>query len=224
ASVDVVANNIAGPFQGSGIVLDPSGASGTMTARVLNNFVLREQAGGGSFDGAIVAYAEDAALSAVIVNNTVEDNDRGILCEQFYSGLVTGVVANNAIAGSVLTGLGVTGTTAVVNHHNLFFDNADDFAGIGAPGPGSVFADPLFTTPGDWDLPLPGSPAIDAGDTAAVPVDLTQDFEGRPRVYGLAVDIGAYEVPEPPASASAATAVLAVAALGRRVRRRSRCR
>jgi hypothetical protein len=37
---------------------------------------------------------------------------------------------------------------------------------------------------------LPGSPAIDAGDTAAAP---PTDQRGQPRPVGLAADIGAYE-------------------------------
>jgi hypothetical protein len=78
----------------------------------------------------------------------------------------------------------------------------------GWPGAGNLDADPLFVRnpmpgpDGDWgtadddygDLRLrPGSPAIDAGDTAAVPAGVTTDLAGQPRVQGSAVDMGAYE-------------------------------
>ena len=39
----------------------------------------------------------------------------------------------------------------------------------------------------------PGSPCIDAGDSALVPAGMTNDFYGRPRISGLAVDVGAAE-------------------------------
>ena len=70
-------------------------------------------------------------------------------------------------------------------------------------GEGNWGADPLFVdadgpdnvagTPDD-DLRLsPGSPAIDAGDNAGVPSFTTTDLQGRPRITGGAVDLGAFE-------------------------------
>ena len=38
-----------------------------------------------------------------------------------------------------------------------------------------------------------GSPAIDAGDKAAVPADVTTDLDDKPRFCGNSVDTGAYE-------------------------------
>ncbi len=64
----------------------------------------------------------------------------------------------------------------------------------GWPGVGNVSNVPGFTNAaaGDYSL-APGSPAIDAGSTAAVPSGTTKDFAGNPRVSGLRVDFGAYE-------------------------------
>src|SRR4029079_17629991 len=98
---------------------------------------------------------------------------------------------------------GASGRTTV--HHSLV-------AG-GWPGDGNLDADPLFVrapspgADGRWatkaqpspdddygDLRLrPGSPAVDAGDTSAVPAGITTDLAGAPRVQGGAVDVGAYE-------------------------------
>ena len=66
-----------------------------------------------------------------------------------------------------------------------------------------VGVNPLLASPGNYGGPtqtmplLPGSPAIDAGDTALA-VDaqgnrLTTDQRGMPRVVGAAVHIGAFE-------------------------------
>jgi len=72
--------------------------------------------------------------------------------------------------------------------------------GSGVPGPGNTVdesVDPLFVYPhphgqyGDYRL-LPGSPCIDAGDSAVGGLPDT-DADGNPRIVGAAVDIGAYE-------------------------------
>ncbi len=68
-------------------------------------------------------------------------------------------------------------------------------------GNGMIFnQDPLFADAENGDLRLlAGSPAIDAGDTSAVPPGITTDLDGKPRIFnstGLPVaivDLGAYE-------------------------------
>lgn len=58
--------------------------------------------------------------------------------------------------------------------------------------------DPRFMNPrlGGFRLQA-GSPAIDAGRDASVPVGVDSDFEGRPRFLGRAVDLGANEYDGP---------------------------
>jgi hypothetical protein len=92
---------------------------------------------------------------------------------------------------------------------------------LSATGPGVIDADPLFVDPvgpdgtpwtGDEDLRLsPGSPAVDAGDSALVSFGSTHDLDGNPRVVdepshadtgepdalGRCVDMGAYEMMAP---------------------------
>jgi len=48
--------------------------------------------------------------------------------------------------------------------------------------------------PGDFHL-LPDSAAVDAGENARVPADITGDIEGAPRIQQTRVDMGAYESP-----------------------------
>ncbi len=67
----------------------------------------------------------------------------------------------------------------------------------GWPGEGNIDADPLFVdADGAVDLHLlGGSPCLDAGDNSAVPVWMTKDVEGNPRIVNGIVDMGAYEGP-----------------------------
>jgi predicted outer membrane repeat protein len=58
----------------------------------------------------------------------------------------------------------------------------------GYPGTGNLDLDPLF---GDGYRPRPGSPAIDSGESVALPAT---DLDGNPRVVGAGVDRGAYEL------------------------------
>ena len=64
----------------------------------------------------------------------------------------------------------------------------------GEPGVGNLGADPQFQDPDGGDLRLgPESPAVDAGQSAALPAEVMLDLDGNPRIIGTAVDMGAYE-------------------------------
>jgi len=115
-----------------------------------------------------------------------------------YSDGATGsaVISSSIIQGS--TGSGASWATA-----------------LGADGGGNLDVDPLFITPVDpavfpspsWDLRLRiGSPAHNAGLNASLPADtadldgdldtaepLPLDLAGAPRIFGAAVDVGAFE-------------------------------
>lgn len=74
-------------------------------------------------------------------------------------------------------------------------------------GTGNFATAPLFWDTNGWsNLRLqPGSPCIDAGNNAYAPGPT--DLDGNPRIYGVAVDVGAYEFQTPmhyvsPASAN----------------------
>jgi len=70
-------------------------------------------------------------------------------------------------------------------------------------GTGNIGHDPAFVKPGYWDANgvrvdgdyhlLPNSPCIDAGDNSAVPLSLSTDLDGNPRIVGGTVDMGVYE-------------------------------
>ena len=93
---------------------------------------------------------------------------------------------------------------ANVSGDNNLVDDAANAGGLTNGTNGNIVGvNPLLAAPGNYGGPtqtmplLPGSPAIDAGDTAlAVDAEgnpLTTDQRGMPRVVGSAVDIGAFE-------------------------------
>ena len=63
---------------------------------------------------------------------------------------------------------------------------------IGDDGGNNLDTDPLFVSESNLRLQA-GSPAIDAGNNAAIPNGITTDLAGNPRIQGDIVDMGAYE-------------------------------
>jgi probable HAF family extracellular repeat protein len=73
----------------------------------------------------------------------------------------------------------------------------------GWPGDGNIDADPYFVEPGYWDVNglwvegdyhlLRSSPCINAGDPNYVAEPNETDLDGKPRVIGGRIDMGAYE-------------------------------
>ena len=107
------------------------------------------------------------------------------------------VVANNIVSENlsfqVVVGAGVPAAQVAV-HHNLidgFRDYEDEIRGASC-----VEGDPRFVNRAAADLRLlAGSPAVNAGDSAALPSGATTDHDGSTRVVGGKVDIGAFELP-----------------------------
>ena len=74
-------------------------------------------------------------------------------------------------------------------------------------GPGNIDADPCFVSLGYWDVNevwvegdyhlLAGSPCIDAGDPNYIAEPNETDLDGKPRVIGGRIDMGAYEYSPP---------------------------
>ncbi len=195
-SADIIGNYVVATNTNDGILVRnfSSSAATSLNARVANNVVTGETAQAG-LSAAIGVLADGSQPIAVqVVDNTVAYNEVGIAVagRSDLGATITGLVTNNIAAhhhGTFGNGIGIDSAFAVTNDHNLVFDNdGDNFT----PGPGTVTADPLFVSTTDFHL-QPGSPAINAGNNAAIPAGVTTDIEGNPRIRFLVVDIGAYE-------------------------------
>ncbi|MDD5700624.1 MAG: choice-of-anchor Q domain-containing protein [Dehalococcoidales bacterium] len=79
----------------------------------------------------------------------------------------------------------------LVVDHNLWWEISNFWKSGNIYGINDIKADPRFVDPDNGDFRLqPDSPAIDMGSSDGAPSD---DFEGKPRPYGIGFDAGAYE-------------------------------
>ena len=147
-----------------------------------------------TFGGGIGNHATVMLTNVTIAGNSAVDGGGGIA----DGGTAT---LNNSLLASNSGGDIDFGT---VNGDNNLVDDAANAGGLTNGTNGNIVGvNPLLAAAGNYGGPtqtialLPGSPAIDAGDTAlAVDAEgnpLTTDQRGLPRVVGSAVDIGAFE-------------------------------
>jgi hypothetical protein len=210
ATVDANVFEGTGAQPGSAIYAEPT-ASLQLVAT--NNVVMNTRNG--------ITLAPHVGMNALVVNNTI-DGSRGRAIEiADLGGTLAAGFFNNLLTRSGLTAIAALGPDSafayVVNDYNGYFDNAGgDVDPALVLDPHGVFEDPHYAA--GSVRPQPGSPVIDQGLSSAPGLPLF-DVEDAPRIAGVAVDIGAYEVPEPGAGLGALAALLALA-----VRRLTRAR
>lgn len=192
--LQVSRNRVAAPGYNGGILLVQEGAGSTLDARVLDNLVTGTVGLTGPQPGAISLISSAGALHADVLSNTLAGNHTGFIASAAAGASIDGMLANTVVANNgtrgIIIGAAIAGGFA--NEHNLVFGNgSNDFT----PGAGTVLADPRFAGAQDFHLRA-NSPARDAGNTALA-AGIAVDLDGAPRVFGPAVDIGAWEVGDP---------------------------
>lgn len=177
-----------------------------------------------SHGGGLNLMGTSTVINTVISGNQSLGNGGGL-----YSNSGTVTVSNSTITGNTasLSGGGIYQLSPSLTITNsIIWGNNTQISGTptvtysivegGFTGTGNLISDPLFVTPiahtsapttaGDYHVQA-GSPAINAGSNAALPVDtydidgdsntgetLPIDFDGDARVLNSVVDIGADEV------------------------------
>lgn len=135
-----------------------------------------------------------------IYNSTITENsnfsDSGTIHN--FSGTVN--MYNSILTGSIVK---VEGSVTVKNSIVLGGwpdgENVYTFLPYFIKTPSNVGFPPVFPMNCDYRLSSQ-SQAINAGNNAYVPSDLTTDLDGKPRIYGDAVDLGAYETQTNPSN------------------------
>jgi hypothetical protein len=192
-SVDlqVSRNRVAAVGYNGGILLVQEGAGSTLDARVFDNLVTGTVGVTGPQPGAISLIASAGAMHADVINNTLAGNHTGFIASAGAGASIDGALANTVIANNGTRGVVIDAAIAgnFPNEHNLVFGNgSNEFT----PGTGTVLADPRFVGAQDFHL-RSNSPARDAGNTALA-AGISVDLDDAPRVFGAAVDIGAWEI------------------------------
>lgn len=138
--------------------------------------------------------------NANVVNNTIVGNGHeGVNVGYGSASLTNNILAYNGF-GIMIT-MTAFGTVSGFSHNNVFGSTFGDFSGYKPPAAqGSLYVDPMFVDRANGDYHLQrGSLCVNAGDDSPVTSGGT-DLDGRPRVLGLHVDMGACEyaaLPQP---------------------------
>ena len=153
--------------------------------------------------GGIFNYSGTLTVTA----STISGNSGGGI--NSYNGTLT--ATNSIVSLNVdANGADIEGSLTIDSGFNLI---GVDPRFVQNPSPG---ADGTWGTadddPGDLHLTAE-SPAINLGDSSAVPPQLVTDLDGLPRIHGGRVDIGAYEYQaDPPAGREIPSAVVTIPA------------
>lgn len=201
STVRVLANRIADNDGGGGILFDHT------EGEIEGNTIAHNR--GEAFLGGINCRES----SPVIENNLIVDNRSlawgGVWADAHSKPkLINNTIVANKTEGPMNTGGVLLANDEALVVNCILWGNGVDLKGgtakrciieNGGPDADNLRADPQFVNPAKGDYRLkPGSPAIDAGDAAAVE-KYKFDLAGNPRVCdgdgkgGPQVDIGAYE-------------------------------
>jgi hypothetical protein len=177
----------------SGGVLSMFNWNTSESDRTIANTVI----GGNNGDGINAHITENTTARWRVINSTISNNKNigsngnGIDILTLDNGVLHAHIYNSSIWGNDQDALKAQrNVTFNVDHSNI--SNATPTLGaIYRPGMGILNTAPLYVDPtaGDYHLQA-SSPMIDAGINTGVPLI---DFEGKPRLVGNLVDIGADE-------------------------------
>ena len=217
----IIRYNQAGK-RGGGIKADSHGGNSRIDLLIVNTLIYGNQANwsGGGIDVTASEVGDNNVTRATIINSTISDNvadveDAGyekgggirvyayqgngaVASLDLYNTIVRGNSLGSGESQDLYVGKSGPGHAEVAAYH-CDIGSVDGDPGLYSPV-NVIDADPAFFDPENGDFHLrAGSACIDAGTTAIPdPPGLpAADFEGDPRIVGVAPDIGADEFRQP---------------------------
>lgn len=193
---------------GGGISYSSGGAGVTQTLTLTNTTIANNTAGGGGseangFGGGLEFSGGTGTLSHLTVAGNSAGGGGGT---SLGAGLDLGPLGTGGIDNSIVAAnAGGNCSAAVVSRgHNLDDGTSCGFAGTGDKSGADAKLGPLgeHGGPTPTRMPLTGSPAIDAGDSATCP---STDQRGVARPQGGGCEIGAVELQRPGVTTSPVT-------------------
>ena len=201
-TLNVVGSTISGNFAGTGSSANAGGGiylwGSAMTATITNSTVSGNVAGDGGGIASITGGVSLTLQNSTVTENVATVGIGGISRSQgvFAPGktaLISSIVADNfGLAGRDAQGA-IQATNSLIGAADLLTITG----GANRTGTEAVPLDPLLGPLANNGGPtathslLPGSPAINGGSNG---LNLGADQRGRARVFGIAADIGAYEL------------------------------
>lgn len=202
----LIQSNIISGNKSSGILMQNDGAPLIVQNLIVGNQGTQSYGGGILLDIPNGSYRTKNTVVSdnTIVGNTVPNNGAGSAV--YVSGFYDHAIFENNIVIGTGTGAAVdcdatylpSGPAPLFHHNDVLSANGSDYAG-GCAGDtgldGNISNDPIFAA--GYRLKA-GSPAIDAGDNAALDLP-SQDLAANPRIINgnggstAIVDMGAYE-------------------------------
>jgi hypothetical protein len=161
--------------------------------------------------------------NTVISRCSIIGNEVGVFFERGITVITNSVIWNNGVAGRNWCGgipmstdgmisspesddfssLSISYSDIENGKQGIFINNPSWCTFVFDWGEGNIDADPCFVEPGYWDKSgtwidadyhlLPDSPCINAGDPNLTYNSNEKDLDGKPRVMGGRIDMGAYE-------------------------------
>jgi hypothetical protein len=181
---------------------DHGGGMVNNSAATLINVVFSANSAG-IYGGGMTNYGD-----STLINVTFNGNSAGSAGGGLYNFWATPALTNAILWGnSALTGPEIANdnSTATISYSDIRGCGGSGSGwnpACGSDGGGNIDADSRFVDAANGDLRLQlTSPAIDAGNNAAVPPGVTTDLDGNPRFVDFTgrgnaiVDMGAYESP-----------------------------
>ena len=181
-----LSNTVAFGGTGGGLQVD-SGASASCRSCVFRSNSVSAAAVG---SGGISAGGNLTLINTIVAQNSPS----GMHLSNDNKTLENCTIASNAAYGIGLFGSNANSMTNTIVWGNgtdgIFNDGSSSISAsycdtqtAALPGTGNISANPLFTAPPGDLRPGPGSPVVDAGNNAAVPVGVTTDIAGLPRFF-----------------------------------------
>ena len=210
---NVIFNNNFADYSGGGMDNTWGSSPTLMNVIFSGNYVTGSDGeGGGMYNGVFgdptlintLFYNNSAAYgggmynngsSPELVNVTLSGNSATNQGGGIYNGTHTGYgeSSKTTVTNAILWGNNASLGREIYNEGTSTITATYSIIRGGWPGTGNLNANPLFVDAPSGNLRLqPGSPAIDAGNNAAVPAGVTTDLDGNPR-FDYTVDMGAYE-------------------------------
>ncbi|MCR9102970.1 MAG: right-handed parallel beta-helix repeat-containing protein, partial [bacterium] len=194
---------------------------GVATIRGVNTLVSNNISSNSDGGGLYLEHGENTLVNNIISGNT-NSSGGGIVANGSTNTLVNNSISENTATtrgGGIFVGSGMNTLTNNIIWGNSAPEGESLFNNLGTlainysivqggfTGTGNLDEDPQFIDAANGNLRLQAcSPAIDAGNTAAVPAGTTTDLDGNPRFFNSGtVDMGAYEYQDVPVTAPTGT-------------------